>query len=40
MTENAFIYAFTLDYNPKASGRSHIIRSQPAVVGVECHYQR
>ncbi|XP_049433486.1 zona pellucida sperm-binding protein 3-like isoform X2 [Epinephelus fuscoguttatus] len=40
MTENAFIYAFALVYNPKVSGRSHIIRSQSAVIGVECHYLR
>ncbi|XP_042343083.1 zona pellucida sperm-binding protein 3-like [Plectropomus leopardus] len=38
MTENAFIYAFMLIYNPKVSGR--IIRSQSAVIGVECHYPR
>ncbi|XP_070826744.1 zona pellucida sperm-binding protein 3-like [Chaetodon trifascialis] len=40
MTENAFIYVFTLVYNPKQSGRSPIIRSQSAVIGVECHYPR
>ncbi|XP_078100654.1 zona pellucida sperm-binding protein 3-like [Sander vitreus] len=36
--ENVFIYAFTLVYNPKVSGRSPIIRSHSAVIGVECHY--
>ncbi|XP_073346498.1 zona pellucida sperm-binding protein 3-like isoform X2 [Pagrus major] len=40
MTENDFIYAFTLVYNPKVSGRSPIIRSQSAVIGVQCHYPR
>ncbi|KAE8295677.1 Zona pellucida sperm-binding protein 3 [Larimichthys crocea] len=40
MTENSFIYAFTLLYNPKVSSRSPIIRSQSAVIGVECHYPR
>ncbi|XP_062242514.1 zona pellucida sperm-binding protein 3-like [Platichthys flesus] len=40
MTENAFIYAFTLVYNPKVLSRSGIIRSQSAVIGVECHYPR
>ncbi|XP_054460513.1 zona pellucida sperm-binding protein 3-like [Anoplopoma fimbria] len=40
MTENTFIYAFTLVYNPKVSGRNHITRSQTAVIGVECHYPR
>nr|XP_046246134.1 zona pellucida sperm-binding protein 3-like isoform X2 [Scatophagus argus] len=38
LTESAFIYAFTLVYNPKVSGRSPIIRSQSVVIGVECHY--
>ncbi|XP_031140484.1 zona pellucida sperm-binding protein 3-like [Sander lucioperca] len=38
VTENVFIYAFTLVYNPKVSGRSPIIRSHSAVIGVECHY--
>ncbi|XP_059187458.1 zona pellucida sperm-binding protein 3-like isoform X2 [Centropristis striata] len=40
MTEDAFIYAFSLVYNPKVSGRSDIIRRQGAVIGVECHYPR
>uniref|UniRef100_A0A3P8S7Z4 Zona pellucida sperm-binding protein 3 n=1 Tax=Amphiprion percula TaxID=161767 RepID=A0A3P8S7Z4_AMPPE len=40
MTEFALIYAFTLVYNPKVLGRSHIIRSQSAVIRVECHYLR
>ncbi|XP_030297065.1 zona pellucida sperm-binding protein 3-like [Sparus aurata] len=40
MTESDFIYAFTLVYNPKVSGRSPIIRSQSAVIGVQCHYPR
>ncbi|XP_042270240.1 zona pellucida sperm-binding protein 3-like [Thunnus albacares] len=40
MIEDAFIYAFTLVYNPKVFGKSNIIRSQSAVIGVECHYPR
>ncbi|XP_071327751.1 zona pellucida sperm-binding protein 3-like [Trachinotus anak] len=40
MTENAFIYAFTLVYSPRVVRGSPITRSQGAVVGVECHYQR
>uniref|UniRef100_A0A3B4ZZV2 Zona pellucida sperm-binding protein 3 n=1 Tax=Stegastes partitus TaxID=144197 RepID=A0A3B4ZZV2_9TELE len=40
MTEFAFIYAFALVYDPEVSGKSNIIRSQRAVVGVECHYLR
>ncbi|XP_034384962.1 zona pellucida sperm-binding protein 3-like [Cyclopterus lumpus] len=40
MTEDDFIYAFSLIYDPKVSGRSHITRTQSAVIGVECHYMR
>uniref|UniRef100_A0A3Q2V4N5 Zona pellucida sperm-binding protein 3 n=1 Tax=Haplochromis burtoni TaxID=8153 RepID=A0A3Q2V4N5_HAPBU len=40
LTENAFIYAFALAYNPKVFGRSGITRSQSAVIRLECHYQR
>ncbi|KAL3057782.1 hypothetical protein OYC64_008103 [Pagothenia borchgrevinki] len=40
MRENSFIYAFALVYNPKVSSRSPIVRSQSAVIGVECHYPR
>ncbi|XP_040902182.1 zona pellucida sperm-binding protein 3-like [Toxotes jaculatrix] len=40
MTENALIYAFTLVYNPEVFSRPRIIRSQSAVIGVECHYPR
>ncbi|XP_068440136.1 zona pellucida sperm-binding protein 3-like isoform X1 [Clinocottus analis] len=40
MTEDNLIYAFALIYDPKVSGRSHITRSQSAVIGVECHYAR
>ncbi|KAM6987388.1 uncharacterized protein LKV04_010213 [Tautogolabrus adspersus] len=40
MTEDAFIYAFTLVYKPRVLGRGGIIRSQSAVIGVECHYPR
>ncbi|KAK1899928.1 Aldehyde dehydrogenase family 3 member A2, partial [Dissostichus eleginoides] len=40
MKENSLIYAFALVYNPKVSGRSPIVRSQSAVIGVECHYPR
>ncbi|KAM7413726.1 hypothetical protein PAMA_020890 [Pampus argenteus] len=39
MTKNAFIYAFTLVYNPKVFSKT-IIRRQSAVIGVECHYPR
>ncbi|XP_032365590.1 zona pellucida sperm-binding protein 3 [Etheostoma spectabile] len=38
ITENVFIYAFTLVYKPKVFGGIPIIRSQSAVIGVECHY--
>ncbi|XP_056230459.1 zona pellucida sperm-binding protein 3-like isoform X2 [Seriola aureovittata] len=40
MTENTFIYAFSLVYAPPVSSRSPITRSQRAAVGVECHYPR
>ncbi|XP_051253670.1 zona pellucida sperm-binding protein 3-like [Dicentrarchus labrax] len=40
MTEKAFIYTFALVYDPKVSSRSHIIRSQGAVIGVQCHYPK
>lgn len=40
MMENAFIYAFTLVYNPEVLGTGHIIRRQSVAVGVECHYPR
>ncbi|XP_070684733.1 zona pellucida sperm-binding protein 3-like [Pempheris klunzingeri] len=40
LTEDTFMYAFTLVYNPGVSDRSPIIRSQRAVIDVECHYPR
>ncbi|KAM7399836.1 hypothetical protein PAMP_019077 [Pampus punctatissimus] len=40
MTENSFIYAFTLIYNPKVFNKTNIIRRQSALIGVECHYPR
>ncbi|CAJ1065967.1 zona pellucida sperm-binding protein 3-like [Xyrichtys novacula] len=40
MTDKAFIYAFMLVYKPRALGRGGIVRSQSAVIGVECHYPR
>ncbi|KAM6932966.1 uncharacterized protein FYW49_001361 [Xenentodon cancila] len=33
-----FLYAFSLIYKPKMLGKSPIIRSQHAVIRVECHY--
>lgn len=38
MKENTFIYAFKLIYKPRKTDRTPIIRSQSAIVGVECHY--
>ncbi|KAG7479528.1 hypothetical protein JOB18_027424 [Solea senegalensis] len=40
MTEDNFIYTFTLVYNPKVLDKSGITRRQSAVIGVECHYPR
>lgn len=39
-TKNTLIYAFALIYKPKAPHYRNIIRSQGAVIGVECHYLR
>lgn len=38
MTKNTLIYAFALIYKPKALYYRNIIRSQGAVIWVECHY--
>lgn len=40
MTENALVYAFALIYKPKTPRYRNIIRSQGAVIRVECHYLR
>ncbi|TWW77807.1 uncharacterized protein LOC130535167 [Takifugu flavidus] len=40
MRENTFVYAFKLIYNPRKADRTPIIRSQSAVISLECHYLR
>uniref|UniRef100_A0A8C5G5J7 Zona pellucida sperm-binding protein 3 n=1 Tax=Gouania willdenowi TaxID=441366 RepID=A0A8C5G5J7_GOUWI len=40
MTDDAFIYAFELLYNPKAPENSVITRSQRAAFQIQCHYTR
>ncbi|KAJ8342387.1 hypothetical protein SKAU_G00323150 [Synaphobranchus kaupii] len=40
MTEDTLVYTFALLYQPKALGATPIIRTNGAVVGVQCHYMR
>ncbi|KAJ8342382.1 hypothetical protein SKAU_G00323100 [Synaphobranchus kaupii] len=40
MTEDTLVYTFALLYQPKALGATPIIRTNAAVVGVQCHYMR
>ncbi|KAI1901159.1 hypothetical protein AGOR_G00057320 [Albula goreensis] len=40
MTEDSLIYAFELVYQPSPIGDTPIIRTNDAVVGIQCHYMR
>ncbi|XP_036411220.1 zona pellucida sperm-binding protein 3-like [Megalops cyprinoides] len=40
MTEDSLIYGFDLNYQPKALGDTPIVRTNEAVVGIQCHYMR
>ncbi|KAJ8342380.1 hypothetical protein SKAU_G00323080 [Synaphobranchus kaupii] len=40
MTEDTLVYTFALLYQPKALGATPIIRTNAAVVGIQCHYMR
>ncbi|KAK0139310.1 Zona pellucida sperm-binding protein 3 [Merluccius polli] len=40
MTEETFIYQFTLHYVPSAVGSTPIIRTRDVSINVECHYPR
>ncbi|XP_068165562.1 zona pellucida sperm-binding protein 3-like [Antennarius striatus] len=40
MTEEALIYSFTLLYSPTPIGDTSIVKTNPAEVIIECHYQR
>ncbi|TWW64175.1 zona pellucida sperm-binding protein 3-like [Takifugu flavidus] len=40
MTEDALIYSFSLEYLPTPIGNTFILKTNPAEVVIECHYQR
>ncbi|XP_016329589.1 zona pellucida sperm-binding protein 3-like isoform X1 [Sinocyclocheilus anshuiensis] len=40
MTEDELVYTFALTYTPEALAGTPITRTNGAVVGVQCHYQR
>ncbi|XP_030354075.1 zona pellucida sperm-binding protein 3-like [Strigops habroptila] len=40
MTPDSFIYKTSLSYKPTPSGNLVIVRTNPAVVPIECHYPR
>ncbi|KTF78616.1 hypothetical protein cypCar_00024916 [Cyprinus carpio] len=40
MTQDELVYTFALTYTPEAFAGTPIIRSDGAVIGVQCHYQR
>ncbi|XP_067296882.1 zona pellucida sperm-binding protein 3-like [Pseudorasbora parva] len=40
ITEDELVYTFSLTYTPEALVGTPIIRTESAVVGVQCHYQR
>ncbi|KAG2460104.1 ZP3 protein, partial [Polypterus senegalus] len=40
MQSAEIVYSFTLDYNPSAIDGLPIVRTNPAVVQIECHYNR
>ncbi|XP_065544305.1 zona pellucida sperm-binding protein 3-like [Lathamus discolor] len=40
MTPDSFIYKMNLSYKPAPSGNLVIVRTNPAVVPIECHYPR
>lgn len=40
MTEDALIYSFSLVYSPTPIGNTVIVKTNPAKVLIECHYQR
>nr|XP_019933968.1 PREDICTED: zona pellucida sperm-binding protein 3-like [Paralichthys olivaceus] len=40
MSEDSFIYIFTLIYTPSPLGNSPIIRTRDVSVSIQCHYQR
>ncbi|XP_019962141.2 zona pellucida sperm-binding protein 3-like [Paralichthys olivaceus] len=40
MTEGALVYSFSLIYSPTPIGDTFILKTNPAEVGIECHYRR
>lgn len=40
MTEDALVYTFSLVYSPTPIGNTVILKTNPAEVLIECHYQR
>uniref|UniRef100_A0A3Q3XFW3 Zona pellucida sperm-binding protein 3 n=1 Tax=Mola mola TaxID=94237 RepID=A0A3Q3XFW3_MOLML len=40
MTEDSFVYDFTLLYTPSPLGDGRIVRSRDVAVGIQCHYPR
>uniref|UniRef100_A0A1A8FQF2 Zona pellucida sperm-binding protein 3 n=1 Tax=Nothobranchius korthausae TaxID=1143690 RepID=A0A1A8FQF2_9TELE len=40
MTDDSFIYTFTVNYNPTPLGSAPVVRTNNAAVVVECHYPR
>nr|XP_046249595.1 zona pellucida sperm-binding protein 3-like [Scatophagus argus] len=40
MSEDSFVYAFTLVYTPSPLGDSQIVRTTDVAVDIQCHYQR
>ncbi|XP_028263654.1 zona pellucida sperm-binding protein 3-like isoform X2 [Parambassis ranga] len=40
MTEDSFVYSFTLSYNPQPLGNAPVVRTAKTAVIVECHYPR
>ncbi|XP_026219085.1 zona pellucida sperm-binding protein 3-like [Anabas testudineus] len=40
MTKDALIYTFSLKYSPTPIGNTFILKTNPAEVIIECHYQR
>lgn len=40
MSEDSFVYVFTLTYTPSPLGNSPIVRTREVSVSIQCHYQR
>lgn len=40
MTEDSFVYDFTLLYTPSPLGDGRIVRGRDVAVGIQCHYPR